>query len=397
MIYLLALALVLGHFAACIFVVNRLHATALPYALLKAVDVVWYSTLFGVPLLLLFSLVFGPPAVLLEQPLLQLVAGLYAATCGFFAIAVLPVWIRHLTDSGTTSRLIANHTQRIDVTERLGRRPAGTWRTDLTSRIPTNQIFELHVQQKTVQLPRLSSSLDGLTITHLSDLHFTGQIIRDFYEVVVEEANRLDADLVIISGDIIDKESCFEWLHLLSQLRSRYGTFFVLGNHDLRIQDELRLRTELVENGLIDLGGRWQMIEVRDQPILLAGNELPWFAPAANMKECPQPPEHGRIFRIAVAHSPDQYPWAQSFDFDLMLAGHTHGGQIRLPLIGPVFSPSRFGVKYCAGTFYEQPTLMHVSRGVAGTRPLRFNCPPEIAKLTLRADEAAGTKPDFGR
>jgi predicted MPP superfamily phosphohydrolase len=104
------------------------------------------------------------------------------------------------------------------------------------------------------------------------------------------------------------------------------------------------------------------------------------------MKRSPQPQAHGSLFRIAVAHSPDQYPWAQNYDFDLMLAGHTHGGQIRFPVIGPVLSPSRFGVKYAAGTFYEAPTLMHVSRGIAGTRPLRFNCPPELSKLVLRRE-----------
>lgn len=388
MIYLLSALLVLGHFAACIFVINRLHATALPYAFMKAIDVVWYATLFGVPSALAYHLWLGrPPQLLLQNPIVQLMVGAYTFGCCGGGIVAIPAWLRHLTDSGTTSRLNSNHTRQVDVTQRLGHRPTGTWSTDLLSRIPTNQVFQLHVQQKVVQLPRLSRALDGLTITHLSDLHFTGQITRPFYELIVDEANSLDADLVVISGDIIDKQECLPWIpEVLGRLRSRHGAFFVLGNHDLRIRDELGLRDELGRAGLIDLGGRWQLIEIHQQPILLAGNELPWFAPAADLKGAPRPPAHGRVLRIAVAHSPDQYLWAQSYDFDLMLAGHTHGGQIRFPLIGPVFSPSRFGVKYCAGTFYEDPTLMHVSRGIAGTRPLRFNCPPELTRLTLRMD-----------
>ena len=64
-------------------------------------------------------------------------------------------------------------------------------------------------------------------------------------------------------------------------------------------------------------------------------------------------------------------------------AGHTHGGQIRLPIVGPIVAPSRYGVKYASGLFHEPPTLMHVSRGVCGVHPLRFNCPPELALLTL--------------
>ena len=71
-----------------------------------------------------------------------------------------------------------------------------------------------------------------------------------------------------------------------------------------------------------------------------------------------------------------------------MLSGHNHGGQIVLPVLGPVYSPSRFGVKYAAGTFHEPPTLLHVSRGLSGRYPLRWNCLPEVTRIVLRrADE----------
>ena len=88
--------------------------------------------------------------------------------------------------------------------------------------------------------------------------------------------------------------------------------------------------------------------------------------------------------RILLSHTPDQIEWAQNADVDLMLAGHTHGGQIRLPIVGVSFCPSRFGSRYASGTFYREPTVMHVSRGLAGTRPIRINCPPELTKLVLR-------------
>ncbi len=67
------------------------------------------------------------------------------------------------------------------------------------------------------------------------------------------------------------------------------------------------------------------------------------------------------------------------------MAGHTHGGQIRLPLIGAVFSPSRQGVQYASGLFYAPPTIMHVTRGVSGELPIRLNCPPEMAHLVLHS------------
>jgi predicted MPP superfamily phosphohydrolase len=95
--------------------------------------------------------------------------------------------------------------------------------------------------------------------------------------------------------------------------------------------------------------------------------------------------------RILLAHSPDQLSWARRNDIDLMLAGHTHGGQIRFPLIGPILAPSRYGVRYAAGTFYLPPVVMHVSRGISGLQPLRFNCPPELTKLVLRCVSSSST------
>src|SRR5262249_5702051 len=94
---------------------------------------------------------------------------------------------------------------------------------------------------------------------------------------------------------------------------------------------------------------------------------------------------HGPLLKILLAHTPDQITWARRLGFDLMLAGHTHGGQIRFPLIGPVVCPSWHGTRYSAGFYDEPPTLLHTSRGTASLMPLRWNCRPEITKLTLRS------------
>ena len=149
--------------------------------------------------------------------------------------------------------------------------------------------------------------------------------------------------------------------------------------------DVKRLRQVLNQCGLIDLGGCWKQIEVCGEPIVLAGNELPWLMPAADMSDCPPRSADGGPLRIILAHSPDQLQWARAQDADLLLAGHTHGGQIRLPLIGPIFSPTAAGVKYASGLFFAPPTIMHVTRGLSGELPIRLNCPPEMAHLVLHA------------
>ena len=98
-------------------------------------------------------------------------------------------------------------------------------------------------------------------------------------------------------------------------------------------------------------------------------------------------------FRIFLSHTPDNLPWARRHSINLMLAGHNHGGQIRLPLFGPVYSPSAYGAHYASGVFWEKPTLLYVSRGISGRHPLRLNCPPELTRLTLRAIAATKAQP----
>jgi predicted MPP superfamily phosphohydrolase len=127
------------------------------------------------------------------------------------------------------------------------------------------------------------------------------------------------------------------------------------------------------------------MHATRGSEILIAGNESPWFPPLPDLSQAPPPRSAGGPFRLLLSHSPDQIRWAQHNQFDLMLAGHTHGGQFRLPWLGPFVAPSKYGVRYASGEFYEPPTLMQVSRGLSGLQPLRLNCPPELTKVVLRA------------
>jgi uncharacterized protein len=118
---------------------------------------------------------------------------------------------------------------------------------------------------------------------------------------------------------------------------------------------------------------------VRGEPLLVIGNEVPWGRPAPDLSACP-----AAGFRLGLSHSPDTLPWAKANHIDLMLAGHNHGGQVRLPGLGPVLVPSKFSRRYDCGTFFEAPTLMYVSRGLGGTYPLRWNCRPEVTRVVVR-------------
>lgn len=267
--------------------------------------------------------------------------------------------------------------------------------------VPGNQILSLCVDSKTFAFPNLPPAFDGYKIAHLSDLHFTGRIGKEYFRHIVELTNQWEPDLICITGDLLDKKQCLDWIDdIYGQLHGNDGVLYILGNHDRRVKDEAGLRSRLNASGMVDTNGIYHAIERSDgqsgqrqsqqrqsqQRLWFAGNELPWFPGAARLEPTDKMVAQDRAndFFITLCHSPDQWPWAQRLGFDLMLAGHTHGGQVRIPLIGPIIAPSRFGVRYASGVFQLGSLAMQVSRGISGADPLRWNCPPELCQLTLR-------------
>ncbi len=121
--------------------------------------------------------------------------------------------------------------------------------------------------------------------------------------------------------------------------------------------------------------------------VVLVGNERPWWKKLPRLAELNGRRESAVV--IALAHTPDQIDWARREGVDLLVAGHLHGGQIRLPGIGPIVSPSKYGTRLNSGLFYSPPTMLYVNRGLSACLPLRWNAPPEVACLTLRASRAA--------
>lgn len=376
----------IGHGAWWTKVENSIHGTATPPWMVRISSALLGSILFGVPLWTAWRFWSQPPGSFspLDWHGAAAVAGGYAAVCAAVAVGPFAWWVIGRLGHRQTPLLLSNHSAFIHVIDELGHKPLDAWRRSVSVHFPFNDNFRLECNEKQLVVPRLPAELDGLTIGHFSDLHLTGVLSRDFFRLVMDRVAALDADLLVLCGDLIDRQECIDWFpELLGPLGAPHGAYFVLGNHDWRTGDSPRLRRTLADAGWIDLGGNAKMLTIRGRRVYLAGNELPWYPPAAevprtwNVDEAPH-------LSVAVAHSPDQYRWARERDFDLLLAGHMHGGQICAPGFGPLIAPSIQGVRYAAGAFYERPTVMHVSRGVAGRNPFRFRCPPEITKLILR-------------
>jgi predicted MPP superfamily phosphohydrolase len=382
----LGLVALFGHFALWTGVFSRVHAVGLRRWLLHVVEKPIFLVLLGVPGAVVGAslwpkaIPWWPSARPLEHELLR---GYFWLCLGIAAYTVF-AWSRR-TWRGQPAQLLQNESEVLDIAQETGRPLCGNLPTRILARLPGNQILQIESNTKVLGVPRLANVLDGLSIVHLSDLHFTGCITRDLFDFVVARTNALQADLITITGDIIDERPCLPWIgEVLGQLRAKYGVFCVFGNHDRRLRDIPLLIREVEQAGLTYLGGRWAEVQLPGQSLMLTGNELPWLGTTPDLAAYPENAAEGRPLRILLSHSPDQIAWARAADFDLMLAGHTHGGQIRLPLIGPIVGQSRYGLKYCSGVFYVPPTLLHVSRGVSQLQNLRLHCRPEMTKLVLR-------------
>jgi predicted MPP superfamily phosphohydrolase len=316
----------------------------------------------------------------IEQPGGFLLVG-YLILCWMVAFIVLPLVLVRRWRRRPPEILLANHTTRVDVAAQLGYRPKGIGLGSLLASLPGNQVFQVDFSERTLRLPRLPEAWDGLSILHLSDLHLCGHPDRFFYREVMDRCAAWEPDVVALTGDLVDKADQVRFLvPLLGRLRWQYAAFAILGNHDRDFQP-LRLRRRLARIGMTVLNNSWAQVKIRGQPLVVIGHEGPWFQPPPDLSACPSEP-----FRLCLSHTPDNILWARRHRLDLMLSGHVHGGQIRFPLIGCVVIPSRFGGRYDCGTFHEPPTVLHVSRGLGGEHPLRYNCRPEVTRLILRTD-----------
>ena len=294
------------------------------------------------------------------------VAGrLYSMVATVVAIPTLLFWIARKLSTKRPAAVIefAAHREKID--PRDGTPLLHGPLAQLLGALPMNETLTLSVDRLTVKLD-VPQELDGLKIAHLSDFHLTGKVDKQFFEDVVAKANSFGPDLVIISGDLVDKPKCLEWIDsIFGAIESKHGCYFVLGNHDARVGDVEDLLQRLKAARLTHLGGLWRTVEINGIPIHIAGNELPWFSgaeylPLSAEAQTGQPtdepnqteqPNARRSMKILISHSPDQLKWARPFGFDLMFAGHNHGGQVSFPFVGPIIAPSRYGVRYAAGTF----------------------------------------------
>lgn len=396
----------LGHFALGLALLQQVHSAGWSCNVHKLVDRLWISIWPAIPLAIGAHAWIAGNGFFAEwlSGFSQFDAtsflSIYLCTCLAFGIWTIAGWIQLRFFSAPPAQLLSDKTNVVDLQAELGAGAIGNWAGGLFLSLPGNESLQLEINERELRLARLPAEMDGLTIAHLSDLHYTGRLSKEYFSAIVDRVLALNADLIVLTGDLVEEESCLEWLpETLGRLRAAHGVHFILGNHDRRLADPEGLRRQLESLGLRSAAGNWHSIELAEGRVILGGDERPWFPEGPDSDELPADVcGELRPLRLLLAHTPDRIDWAQAADIDLVLAGHTHGGQVQVPGIGPIVAPSRYGVRYAGGTYLVGQVLMHVTRGVSAQHPLRYGARPEIVKLVLRSpvkkDVATPTEPE---
>jgi len=250
------------------------------------------------------------------------------------------------------------------------------------------------VQIKRVEVPLrdLPSSLDGLKVVQLSDIHVGSMIGKPFIEEIVAQSNALEPDLLVITGDLVDGSVARlkEAVAPLAGLRARYGVYFVTGNHEYYSGAEEwiahlpSLGIQVLENRHVSIG-----------PATGAGLDLAGISDPTGARMGPAAPSLEKALQnrdpsralLLLAHQPRAVDEAVKHKVGLMLSGHTHGGQI-----WPFGMLVALNQPYVAGLHRREDTMVYVNRGTAyWGPPMRLGAPPEITFLSLRSEDFAST------
>jgi predicted MPP superfamily phosphohydrolase len=246
----------------------------------------------------------------------------------------------------------------------------------------------LIVHSETIQIDNWPKELSGLRIAVIADIHAGGPFINDEkLQKIVATTNALNPDLIILLGDYMSPNSWHSHrvepevtAASLKDLKAPLGVYSILGNHDWWYDGE-KVRRAFEQNGIRVLEDEVAEIKWRERSFWLVGLADLWTRSQHIDETIAKTPPGSTI--IALTHNPDIFPRLPP-SVPLLLAGHTHGGQVNLPLIGRPVVSSRFGPRYSAGHVFENGHHLFVTTGI-GTSilPVRFRVPPEIVILTI--------------
>lgn len=230
--------------------------------------------------------------------------------------------------------------------------------------------FGFITKEYTLYNEELPSGFDGLKIVHFSDIHYNRAITSSKVDKIVDEINLINADIVIFTGDLIDKDmelkdSDFEYLtDAFSKINAKYGKYAVLGNHDHSKMDEV---IDVFNNsGFKYLENSYDIIYSQDSEKIFIGG---LGNVSYNLDNLDKTMEYFNSnndinYKIMLIHEPDiSDNIVDNYDVNLILAGYSHNGQVRLPIIGPIYTPPG-AKKYYDEHYIIDGTNLYISSGI---------------------------------
>ncbi|TSC96303.1 MAG: phosphohydrolase [Parcubacteria group bacterium Athens1014_10] len=243
----------------------------------------------------------------------------------------------------------------------------------------------LQVEKLEIKMENLPFSFNGMKIVQLSDLHsknFGGK-----EKKVLKIIEQINPDFIFITGDFIDRatkdiESCQEFWRALSE-KYENRVYGVMGNHEYWNPNYHSIKQNLIDSGINILNNENVKLIKDDDFIYLIGVDDP-HSSYDNLFLAMKGISNKNILKILLAHSPEIIEDAKIKNINLILVGHTHGGQVKIPFVRPIWVPTKDHGKYASGLFKINDSYLYVNRGVGvGFLPIRFNCPPEITLIKI--------------
>ncbi len=246
------------------------------------------------------------------------------------------------------------------------------------------QRLNIRLREQNIVIPGLPEDLNGLRIVQLTDIHLSPFLSEKELAYSVAMANETNAHLALTTGDMITMrgdplDTC---LKHLAGLRAEAGIFGCLGNHEVYAQAEDYATEQGARLGVQYLRSKAVRLKFGGTVMNLAGVDYqrfhkPYLVGAEKLIE-------PGIFNVLMSHNPDVFPVAARQGYDLTIAGHTHGGQVRVEILREDLNIARFFTRYVDGLYREGDRSIFVSRGI-GTigLPVRLGAPPEVALLRL--------------
>lgn len=252
----------------------------------------------------------------------------------------------------------------------------------------------LRIKRLTISLPHLPLGLDGLRIVHLSDLHVGSEVPAWFLRRVMTTVQCLTPDAIVLTGDFVHSrpDDVNDLSSLFQELRAPYGVFAVLGNHDYAVNYPGDPGIPGVEDVVIAALERTGTIVLRNEEVEIAagrsrlslyGADELWSGRARVSRLHSTSPV---LPRIVLCHNPDVVQFLPEQNSDLVLCGHTHGGQVRIPPFPPLLTMTS-NRRYWGGLRARGNGWVFVNRGIGYTWRVRFAARPECVEITLRRGE----------